>query len=187
MEIWRAIPGYNEKYAVSNLGEVRSIRMGKMLKQRVDRAGYKSVRLTSNGVTKTLLVHRLVAETFIPRLPRQKVVNHLNGNKTDNRLENLEWTTHKENIQHAYRTGLCKAQGKVVVDDFTGQKYPTIKEAALSLGMNPGTCRNYLNGNIKANPTSLRYAYKVYVFIVKFEELKNIDYFSDRRKIIWYV
>jgi hypothetical protein len=90
MEIWRAIPGYNEKYAVSNLGEVRSIRMGKMLKQRVDRAGYKSVRLTSNGVTKTLLVHRLVAETFIPRLPHHTVVNHLNGNKTDNRLENLE-------------------------------------------------------------------------------------------------
>jgi hypothetical protein len=187
METWRAIPGYTGKYEVSNLGSVRTIRNGRMLKQRVDRAGYMSVRLSSNGNTHTFFVHRLVAESFIPRSPYHPVVNHLNGNKTDNRSENLEWTTHKGNMQHAYLTGLCNAVGKVVVDDCTGQKYLTIKEAALSLGMNPGTCRNYLNGNIKANPTSLRYAWKIGLFITVGEELKKNWDFSDRRKVIWYV
>jgi len=82
---------------------------GKPLVGRIDKCGYRQVALSENGITKQKSVHRLILETFNP-IPNMEnfQVNHINGNKLDNRLENLEWCTRSENLLHAYANGLEK-------------------------------------------------------------------------------
>lgn len=84
---------------------------GKPMKGHVDRWGYREVLFSENGKTKNYLVHRLILSTFKPVENMEQLdVNHKNGDKLDNRLENLEWCTRSENILHAYATGLEKKQ-----------------------------------------------------------------------------
>ena len=94
MEEWRDIPGYS-KYQVSNLGNIR--RDGKVLKKRINRGGYEHVSLSVSGVATNKRVHRLVACTFIPNLENRGDVDHFNGKRNDNRVENLKWATRSEN------------------------------------------------------------------------------------------
>ena len=106
-EIWRDIAGYEGLYQVSNCGRVKSFyRGGRILKQSLKR-GYMFVELYLNTNGKIHIVHRLVAQAFIPNPLNKLEVNHINGIKTDNRVENLEWVTRSENEQHAYDTGLA--------------------------------------------------------------------------------
>jgi len=98
------ISGYENTYLITSHGEI--IRNGKVRKVGVTRTGYQSVVLCKNGVMKNYRVHRLVAEAFIPNPDNKPHVNHINGDKTDNRVENLEWVTQSENMQHAYSSGL---------------------------------------------------------------------------------
>jgi hypothetical protein len=100
MEHWKAIKGY-EGYEVSNLGKVRSPRI--ILKGSLQGKGYVRVDLPKERKSKHISVHRLVAEAFIPNPLKKDQVNHINGIKTDNRLENLEWVTCKENHAHYHR------------------------------------------------------------------------------------
>ena len=116
---WRNITGI-EGYQVSDTGLVRSLpkefidkrgrlwrRHGKLMNLRPDRLGYTHVLLSyPHGTSKLYKVHRLVAKEFVPNPHNYPEVNHLNGNKSDNRKDNLEWTTHALNIKHAYDTGL---------------------------------------------------------------------------------
>lgn len=112
-EIWKEIPGYNGKYLISNLGNILSTNYsgtGKthQLKQKKHHTGYLFVRL-SNGSRKeqkNCTIHSLVAHAFIPNPLNKRCVNHIDGDKTNNCISNLEWTTHKENSEHAIRTGL---------------------------------------------------------------------------------
>lgn len=170
IETWKTISDF-EGYEVSSIGNVRGIErkvkhstweitvMPKLLKTRVNNRGYKDVRLSKDGKTFTKLVHILTAEAFVPNVEVKPNVNHMDGNKLNNHFKNLSWVTHSENIQHAYDTGLIKKmKSKIVVDTCTGELYPSIKEAAKAIHISYGTCRNYLNGNIKNNKTCLKLA-----------------------------
>lgn len=98
---WARIERY-PWYEVSDRGDVRNIRTNKILGRRVDKDGYRLVQLYDNGRGLNHKVHRLVAEAFIARDPERDQVNHINGNKEDNRVENLYWCTRSENTRHAY-------------------------------------------------------------------------------------
>ena len=106
MEIWKPIIGYEDLYEISSFGNVKSLQKGlkkeKILKNRPDDSGYVRVDLRLNGKPKTIRTHRLVAIHFIPNVYNNPQVNHINGNKSDNRVENLEWVSSIENQCHRY-------------------------------------------------------------------------------------
>jgi len=161
-EKWYPVYGYEGLYEINAQGKVKSLQRKKynyILEQRIDRGGYYTVRLSKPGLlSSTQFVHRLLGFAFIENPLNKCCINHIDGNKLNNRIENLEWVTKAENMQHAYDTGLSKITAKSVYDTCTGKLYSSIKEAAKALNINYGTCRNYLNGNIKTNNTCLRFA-----------------------------
>ena len=110
MEQWQPIPGYEEVYEASNLGNIRSNRnkrhYGKQLKAYVNKKGYRVIHLCLDGVEKSHKVNRLIAKTWIPNPNTAPEVNHIDGNKENDAITNLEWCTRSENMIHAYRTGL---------------------------------------------------------------------------------
>jgi hypothetical protein len=123
--VWKHIREY-EKYQISSQGDVVNSK-GRILKQHPDRYGYNTIMLCKNGIGKRFLVHRLVAIHFIPNPLNKPTVNHLNGNTTDSRVENLEWATISENNLHAYRTGLSKP--KKMIGEKNGRAKLTQKDA----------------------------------------------------------
>lgn len=109
MEIYKTT--YNKNYEVSNLGNVRNLKTNKILKPTIDTRGYLYVGLYSDKIHKKIRIHRLVSETFL-EVPKGMVINHLNGIKIDNRLENLEVCSQSDNILHAKSLGLLTKRGK---------------------------------------------------------------------------
>lgn len=102
-EIWKMIPRYEGLYMVSNKGRVKNFRTGRILRQHKSNCGYFGVILSKNGKVKGFSVHRLVAMAFIPNLNNLPEVNHINEDKADNRVENLEWCTHEYNMNYGTR------------------------------------------------------------------------------------
>lgn len=117
-EIWKDIEGYEDLYQVSNMGRIKSLERykenhGKLQKveekiktMNIKNSGYQFVQLYKNNKYKNLMVHRLVAQAFIPNVDNKPQINHIDGNKLNNNVTNLEWCTNSENGKHAWDTGL---------------------------------------------------------------------------------
>lgn len=116
-KIWKKIPNYSS-YEISNYGEIKTFNwknLGReaIMKPALDPTGYPRTMLKrDDGLIHTIKVHRLVAITFIENPEGKPCVNHINGIRNDNRVVNLEWCTHKENMQHSFKIGLSSQKGE---------------------------------------------------------------------------
>lgn len=136
IEEWRDIGGYEGLYQVSSLGRVRSLKFGKerILKTGKNTNGYLQVNLCKDGKVKIFQVHRLVVNAFLPNHNNLEDINHINEDKTDNRISNLEWMTHKDNKRYS---------SAVAVNQYTlsGEfikRWDCMNEIHIQLGFNNG-------------------------------------------------
>ena len=144
MEIYKVISDY-PTYEVSNMGNVRNIKTGRVLKPGKDKSGYLMVWLWNENGKKVFKVHRLVANAFIPNPEIKPCVNHIDGCKSNNYVSNLEWCTSGENQSHAYRIGLKFHSDKAgspkqrVRCIETGQEFESQLDAGKYFGCHPAS------------------------------------------------
>ena len=158
----KLIKGFND-YSITKDGQVFSHKTNRFKKQFVFPTGYVGISLYINKISKNYYIHRLVAETYLTNIESKYQVNHINGIKSDNRVENLEWVTSKENMKHSLDKGLRQKYYpqsnpyKLILDTHTGVFYNDVKEASKYSNYEYRYLRGMLNGNHK-NKTSLIYA-----------------------------
>ena len=153
-EIWKDIKDYEGLYQVSNLGRVKRITTGRVLKPLKHANGYLMVKLSKNSIVYTKTVHRLVAEAFIPNPEHKSEINHIDETKTNNNVSNLEWMTRKENINHGTRTErMSKTQSIPIIatNIKTGEskEFYGARECARQLGLTHGNITSVLKGRYK--------------------------------------
>ncbi len=158
-EIWRSIKDYEGLYEVSNWGRVRSLgkwcngrngskcwRNGRIVRPRMNNKGYLQVDLCNDGVHKRCLVHRLVAEAFIPNPQGLPIINHKDENPLNNRVENLEWCTYSYNSEYS----LAKVVYMYTQDDKLCGLWPSVAECGRHGFSISGIC-NCCNGRYKTH------------------------------------
>lgn len=185
-EIWKDVVGYEGLYQVSNLGNKKSLTRGvksknnstkivngRVLANYINSNGYIPFSLCKNGICCIKNVHVVVATAFIPNPDNLREVNHKNGVKSDNRVENLEWCTSSYNSLHAIKNGFQKVRkgeehpflgkfgsdfhrSKLVLNEKTGVFYETLKDAAYSIGMSRANLSRTIRG-FHINNTGLKY------------------------------
>lgn len=172
-EIWKEIKDF-PNYEVSNKGRVRNRLTGSILKGAIDKTtGYLKVGLYKNKVGFTKPIHRLVAETFLGLFINLDV-NHKDGNKLNNELENLEWCTRSDNMKHAYKIGLSKPTdktGKKVRIIETGDVFPSLSACARALNTKEKNISMCLNEDNKYN----RSAHRGFHFEYVTEDVKHTN------------
>lgn len=132
-EIWKDVDGF-PNYEVSNKTKIRNKSTGRILKQCLDSSiGYMVVNLfdSATGKSHRKYVHRIVAEAFIPNPENKRTINHIDCNKTNNDISNLEWATDSENMKHAFDNGLCENTRKsasVVAKTYNTTRIPTERQ-----------------------------------------------------------
>lgn len=161
MEIWKDIPGYEGLYEASTKGRVRTKegkttfteRHGKrkwksrILKNRNPKGRDYRVSLWKNGKQKDWLAHRLVAKTFIPNPNKYKIINHIDGNPKNNKIENLEWCDYKINSNHAFDNDLMTTNKRIVLMNLKNNElldFRSQSKASEYLGCNPGYVSNLI-------------------------------------------
>ena len=170
-EVWKDVVGYEGLYKVSNCGRVWSCRRNKLRKQQITK-GYKMVNLKVDGKSKVFSVHRLVALAFIENPNNKREVNHIDENKTNNHISNLEWVTSKENSNWGNRNKKISEfvtanpvkktrNGKVVssrkikqIDMITGEVirvYDSVTEASKINGYHQGNISSCCTGKSKSS------------------------------------
>ena len=160
---WLPITGF-PNYAVSDNGDVMNVITGNKLKPIHMSIGYSYVALCNDGRQHRTGIHRLVAQEFIPNPNGKPMVNHIDGDKANNHVDNLEWCTPSENMQHAYRTGLQKpiasqiqyslaraaeVRRKPVRNIDTGVEYSSIAECAKAENLQHSAVSFHLTGKAK--------------------------------------
>lgn len=183
-EIWKDIIGFEGLYQISNYGRVKSLDrviirksrwggydsalyLGRILKKAFYKNGYAFVSLSSPIKIKQIMIHRLVAIHFINNPQNKNEVNHKDGLKANNQVDNLEWVTASENMKHSFAIGLNKQRFigytdgkhpncKQIYDTKTKKIYQDIKSASDDYGLTYSYLASMLNGN-KVNKTSLNY------------------------------
>ena len=168
-EVFKDCKYYEELYEVSNYGRVRNKKTKRFLTQHDNGNGYLFVQLWRNNKGKREYVHRLVALAFIPNPDNKKEVNHINSIRTDNFVENLEWVTRKENIDHASKEG--HRSKYLVLCLQTGEVFKTTEEAAKKNGGDSGNIRRSARGY------DMNKQYSVYGYTYCY--LKNENYYKN--------
>ena len=168
-EIWKDIPNYEGIYQASNYGRIKRIKNGYIQNNYIDkRDGYCHTTLSYKGKNKVYQTHRIIAMTFIDNPDNKPVVNHIDGNKTNNNVNNLEWCTHQENVIHArdvlkidFSNGIDitheKSKKKVIRSD--GKIYNSIDEAKKDINNKNAHICEVCKGKLK---TACGYGWKYY-------------------------
>lgn len=186
-EIWKPIKDYEDYYEVSNFGNVRSkgrkvwngkgfyFKKGRLLKKIKHSTDCWKVELYINGNRKGHRVHRLVAEAFIEKIDGKDLVNHLDGNRLNNHVSNLEWCDQKRNMQHMYEYGLKesnfhKNKEKILIEYVNDEKC-TISKLSKKYKCSHSTIKKYL----KSNGIPIKHI----------SELQN-KYHIDKKKMVQY-
>ena len=161
MEIWADIAGYGGLYQISNQGRVKSLKSNKVkiLKLILDKDGYNVISLSSD-VKKQFRVHRLVAIAFIPNPENLPQINHVDGDKCNNNVANLQWCDASENMKHAFYTGLNSGKGEKhyrynsKTFKFFHKQYGKIeatqRDFTKQLGLNNGSISKLITGKVKS-------------------------------------
>lgn len=165
-EIWKDVEGYEGLYQASNLGRIKALRKERpfahtirvypevIMKPSTTKRGYYLVQFMKNGKARHYTLHRIIAKTFIPNPDNKLTVNHINANKLDNSVSNLEWCTYSENQLHACKLGLNKTMfksegnisNKKVINNSTGEIYDSIIASAKANNISPYRIYKMLSG-----------------------------------------
>ena len=166
MNNWYPIKGWEGLYEINKNGEVRNAKNKNTIVGDINNCGYYRVSLYNQGQSKKYFRHRLVAEHFLDKPEGKDFVNHIDGDKSNNSLENLEWVSQSENEKHAFENGLKQKTNKPFIIEFVNgdiKEYENQYVCAKEIGCSQSSVKNWLNGQRNPRPS---YGIKKIYFIV---------------------
>ena len=157
-EVWKDVTGYEGLYQVSNTGKIKTLQkqvgrkeIEKILKPSIIWTGYLRIGLRKNGKTKNTYIHRIVAQEFIANPEHKPIINHKNGNRQDNRVENLEWCIFGENSRASKKITSSKRYNSVSVKDNQGNVFDSYRQAGRFWNLCSNTVKNDVLGKTNFN------------------------------------